>query len=137
MYPARHCGRQRPLSIIKSTHAERASHVVPIWGHSSIGEKLYVKGRRRRRQQRIPYFSRSQASVIQKIKALASRRSIGFFGGSVDMRPWRESRPADSGWLAVCLKFLMVSLLGACPNICSCSRMAAGFRWALAFSASA
>ena len=27
--------------------------------------------------------------------------------------------------------------LGACPNICSCSRMAAGFRWALAFSASA
>ena len=30
-------------------------------------------------------------------------------------------------------------LLGACPNpnICSCSRMAAGFRWALAFSASA
>jgi hypothetical protein len=28
-------------------------------------------------------------------------------------------------------------ILGACPNICSCSRMAAGFRWALAFSASA
>ena len=28
-------------------------------------------------------------------------------------------------------------VLGACPNICSCSRMAAGFRWALAFSASA
>ena len=26
---------------------------------------------------------------------------------------------------------------GACPNICSCSRMAARFRWALAFSASA
>ena len=31
----------------------------------------------------------------------------------------------------------MVWFLGACPNICSCSRMAAGFRWALAFSASA
>ena len=30
-----------------------------------------------------------------------------------------------------------VAALGACPNICSCSRMAAGFRWALAFSASA
>ena len=30
-----------------------------------------------------------------------------------------------------------MSSLGACPNICSCSRMAAGFRWALAFSASA
>ena len=29
------------------------------------------------------------------------------------------------------------TLLGACPNICSCSRMAAGFCWALAFSASA
>ena len=27
--------------------------------------------------------------------------------------------------------------LGACPNICSCSRMAAGFCWSLAFSASA
>ena len=32
---------------------------------------------------------------------------------------------------------ITTALLGACPNICSCSRMAAGFRWALAFSASA
>ena len=32
---------------------------------------------------------------------------------------------------------IFTASLGACPNICSCSRMAAGFRWALAFSASA
>ena len=30
-----------------------------------------------------------------------------------------------------------MAILGTRPNICSCSRMAAGFRWALAFSASA
>jgi hypothetical protein len=34
-------------------------------------------------------------------------------------------------------RLFVVLDLGACPNICSCSRMAAGFRWALAFSASA
>src|SRR5208282_2512608 len=45
----------------------------------------------------------------------------------------------DPNLIASLLELVQEELdgLGACPNICSCSRMAAGFRWALAFSASA